>query len=117
VKGSNGGSDLMSTLTALSTALGANDGDGIRSSLGDLNRCIEQLAAGRTEVGMSQDAFQAAVSMADSAVSDETIRIGRLLDADIFDASTRLASAQYALNAALTATAKTLSMSLTDKLG
>jgi flagellin-like hook-associated protein FlgL len=57
------------------------------------------------------------VSVEKSATADETIKIGRLMDADILDASTKLASAQYALNATLSATAKTLSMSLVDKLG
>jgi flagellar hook-associated protein 3 FlgL len=117
VKGSNGGADLMTTLQDLSAALTANDGPGIRANFDRLNLCIEQLAAGRTQVGMEQDAFRAAVSTATSATADETVKIGRLLDADILDASTRLASAQYALNATLTATAKTLSMSLADKLG
>jgi flagellin-like hook-associated protein FlgL len=117
VKGSGGGADLMATLQSLSAALTGNDGPGIRANCSGLNLCIEQLAAGRTQVGMEQDAFRAAVSTARSATADETVQIGTLLDADILDASTRLASAQYALNATLTATAKTLSMSLADKLG
>jgi flagellar hook-associated protein 3 FlgL len=117
VKGSGGGADLMATLQGLSAALTGNDGPGIRGNYSGLNLCIEQLAAGRTQVGMEQDAFRAAVSTAKSATADETVQIGTLLDADILDASTRLASAQCALNATLTATAKTLSMSLADKLG
>ena len=117
VKGANGGVDLLQTMSDLSTAMKANDGSGIRSQLDKLNAAIAQLAAGRTQAGMAQDAFQSAVTTAQTAASDETIKIGKLLDADILDASTRLASAQYALNATLTAAAKTLSMSLADKLG
>ena len=103
-------------MSDLSTALRNNDGPGIRALLDKVNKGIEQLAAGRTEVGMAQDAFQTAVTTANTAASDETVKIGKLLDADVVDASTRLASAQYALNATLTAAAKTLSMSLVDKL-
>jgi flagellar hook-associated protein 3 FlgL len=117
VKGANGGTDLMKTLSDLSTALAANDATGIRATLDNLNQCVSQLAAGRTQAGMAQDAFQAAVTTASSAVNDETIKIGKLLDADIIDASSRLASAQYALNATLSAAAKTMTMSLVDKLG
>jgi len=117
VKGANGGVDLMQTMTDLSKALQANDGPGIRIGLDKLNSAINQLAAGRTQAGMAQDSFQNAVSTAQTAASDETIKIGKLLDADIIDASTRLASAQYALNATLSAAAKTLTMSLADKLG
>jgi len=116
VKGASGGADLMKTLGDLSTALKSNDGVGIRTALDTVNQCVTQIAAGRTQAGMAVDAFQSAVSTANSAVSDETVKIGKLLDADIIDASTRLASAQYALNATLTAAAKTLNMSLVDKL-
>lgn len=117
VKGANGGVDLMGTLRDLATALENDDGDGIRAGLDRINSCIDQLAAGRTQAGMAQDSFQSAVATAQAATSDETVKIGKLLDADIIDASTRLASAQYALNATLTAAAKTMTMSLADKLG
>jgi flagellar hook-associated protein 3 FlgL len=117
VKGSPNGVDLMQTMTDLSAALRQNDGSAIRAGLDSLNDCIGQLAAGRTIAGMAQDQFQSAVATAENATADEKVKIGALLDADILDASTRLASAQYALNATLSATAKTLSMSLTDKLG
>lgn len=116
VKGAGGGVDLLQTLTDLSTSLRANDGPGIRAGLDRMNASINQLAAGRTQAGMGQDAFLTAVTTAQTAASDETIKIGRLLDADLLDASARLASAQFALNATLSAAAKTLGMSLADKL-
>jgi flagellar hook-associated protein 3 FlgL len=116
VKGADGGVDLLQTMTDLSKALQNNDGTGIRAGIDKLNSSINQLAAGRTQAGMAQDAFQTAVTTAQTAASNETVTIGKLLDADILDASTRLASAQYALNATLTASAKTLGMSLADKL-
>jgi flagellar hook-associated protein 3 FlgL len=116
VKGGGTGVDFLKTLSDLSTALKNNDGDAIRSSIGNINTAINQINAGRTQAGMGVDAFQAAVSTADAAVSDETVRIGKLMDADIIDATTRLTSAQYALNATLTAAAKTMNMSLVDKL-
>jgi flagellar hook-associated protein 3 FlgL len=116
VKGGAGGVDLLKTMSDLSNALQSNDGTAIRASLTSLNAAIGQLAAGRTQAGMAQDAFQAAVTTSQTAVSDETTKIGSLLDADVLDASTRLTSAQFALNATLTAVAKTSSMSLADKL-
>lgn len=117
VKGANGGTDLLQQVTNLVAALQSNDTVGMSQTIDGLNKSIEQLAAGRTQAGMAQDAFQTAVTTAKAAVSDEKIKIGRLLDADVIDASTRLASAQYALNATLTAAAKTLTLSLADKLG
>jgi flagellar hook-associated protein 3 FlgL len=117
VKGANGGVDLLKQISELATALRGNDGASIRAGSDNINKAIEQLAAGRTDAGMAQDAFQSAVTTAQAAASDETVKIGKLLDADIIDSSTRLASAQYALNATLTAASKTLAMSLADKLG
>jgi flagellar hook-associated protein 3 FlgL len=117
VKGAGGGVDLLQTMSDVSKALQTNDGASIRAGLNKLNTSIDQLAAGRTQAGMAQDAFQTAVTTSQTAAADETIKIGRLLDADILEASTRLASAQYALNATLSAAAKTLGMSLADKLG
>ena len=115
-KGGQNGVDLLKTLTDLSAGLRSNDATAVRTSLGNVNTALDQISVGRTQAGMAQDAFMAAVSTSQTAVSDETIKLGRLLDADILDASTRLSSAQYALNATLTAAAKTLSMSLVDKL-
>jgi flagellar hook-associated protein 3 FlgL len=116
VKGGASGVDLLTSLSDLAAALKVNDGDTIRASLANFNSAINQLAAGRTQAGMAQDAFQTAVTTAQTAASDETVKIGKLLDADILDASTRLTSAQYALSATLTAAAKTFSMSLADRL-
>lgn len=117
VKGTPNGVDLLKTMSDLSTALQNSDGPEIRAGLDKINKCIGQLAAGRTVAGMAQDQFLAAVATAQDATADEKVKISNLLDADILDSSTRLAAAQYALNATLSATAKTLSMSLTDKLG
>jgi flagellar hook-associated protein 3 FlgL len=116
VKGGGSGTDLLQTITQLGTALRNNDGEAIRIAIDGLNKSIEQIASGRTQAGMAQDSFQTAVSSAETAASDETVTIGKLLDSDMFDASTRLASAQYALNATLAAASRTLSMTLADKL-
>jgi flagellar hook-associated protein 3 FlgL len=116
VKGGSNGVDLLQSLSDLQTALKNNDGAGIRAEVDNLTAGIKQLAAGRAQAGIEQDAFQNAVSTAQAAASGETVQVGKLLDADIISASTQLASAQYALNATLTAAAKTFSMSLADKL-
>jgi len=116
VKGGGNGVDLLKTLSDLSTALRNNDGNAIRASVDTINTAISQVAAGSTQIGMAQDAFQAAVNTAQTATSDETVKLGNLLDADIMTASTQLSSAQYALNATLTAAAKTMSLTLVGML-
>jgi flagellar hook-associated protein 3 FlgL len=116
VKGGSTGVDFLKILSDLSTALANNDGAAIRATVGNINTAIDQINVGRTQAGMGVDAFESAVSTADTAASNETVTIGKLMDADVIDATTRLNSAQYALNATLTAAAKTMSMSLVDKL-
>jgi flagellar hook-associated protein 3 FlgL len=118
VKGSNGGVDLMTTLANLATALTSNDVTGIGNAIGSLNTCVQQIATGTAQVGVDQDAFQSAVTASQSATENETEQIGNLMDADVMTASSKVASAQYALDATLTATAQTLNMtmSLTNQL-
>jgi hypothetical protein len=56
-----------------------------------MNTAIAKMAVGRTQAGMAQDAFQSGrVDRANMRSSDETVKLGKLLDADILDASTRL---------------------------
>ncbi len=116
VKGGSNGVDLLKTLSDLSTALRSNDGNAIRASVDTVNTAIDQVAAGNTQAGMAQDVFQSAVTTAQTAASDETVKLGNLMDADVLTASTQLSSAQYALNATLTAAAKTMSMTLVGML-
>jgi flagellar hook-associated protein 3 FlgL len=116
VKGAGGGVDFLQTMQDLVAAMNSNDGDGIRGQLDKMNSVIEQLAAGRTQAGMSQSFFQSAVATSESATADETMKIGHLIDADVIGAASRLTSAQYALNAALSAASKTFSLTIVDKL-
>lgn len=118
VKGSNGGVDLMTTLSNLATALSNNDVAGISSAIGSLNTCVQQIAAGTAQVGVDQDSFQSAVTASQSATENETEQIGNLVDADVMTASSQVSAAQYALDATLTVTAQTMNMtmSLTNQL-
>lgn len=116
VKGAGGGIDFITTMNSLSQALRTNDGDGIRAQVNNTYQNISQLAAGRTQAGMAQAYFQSAVETAETAMSDETMKIGHLIDADVINAATRLTSAQYALNAALSAASKVFNMTIVDKL-
>jgi flagellin-like hook-associated protein FlgL len=116
VKGANGGVDLLQDHDR-SFHCPAKPMMVLGFELDSTTEPVDQSAGGRTHPGgHGPGCIPNAVSTAQTAASDETVKIGKLLDADIIDASTRLASAQYALNATLTASAKTLSMSLADKL-
>lgn len=115
-KGAGGGIDMMATLNALVTALQANDGEGIRGTLDALDTATAQIATGRTQAGTAMHVLDTAVMSAKTAGVTETKAIAQLADADMIDAATKLAQAQRALDAALTASAKSFQLSLLDKL-
>ena len=115
-KGVGGGVDILQTLTDLSAALRANNGDAIRSSIASLQTGSNQVSAAQSQVGTSVNLFTSTVSTCATQITDETKAISKLGDADVLDASTQLSLAQYALNATLTAASKTLNFSLVDLL-
>ncbi len=116
VKGANGGADLFATLTALSAALQTNDGNGIRGALGNLDTVTHQVGNALAKVGSSMNAFQTAQSVAETIKLDATVSLSREQEADVFESSTKLALANQALEATLTASAASFRMSLLDKL-
>jgi flagellar hook-associated protein 3 FlgL len=116
-KGTGGGVDALTALQSLATALGANDVAGVRASLGDLDAAIGQISLGRARAGTSMNLFDTAVSAARVSKDAETSQISHLADADVIESSSRLALAQRALDAALTASAKSFDLTLLKKLG
>ena len=61
-KGVGGGVDILQTLTNLSTALRANDGDAIRASVASLQTGANQVATAQSQAGTSVNLFTAAVN-------------------------------------------------------
>ncbi|HVR61592.1 MAG TPA: flagellar hook-associated protein FlgL [Polyangia bacterium] len=116
VKGVGGGADLFATLNSLSTALGANDGSGIRAAFASLDSVNQQVGNALAKVGASMDAFDAAQSIAASTKLTTTKTLSGEQDADVFEATSNLALANHALDATLTASAASFQMSLVDKL-
>lgn len=116
VKGVGGGVDLFATLQALSTALNTNNGDGIRGALTDLETATTQVTNTEAQVGTMGDAFATAQTLASTDQVAATSNISKEADADAFDAASKLALANYALNATLSAASSSLQMSLLNKL-
>jgi flagellar hook-associated protein 3 FlgL len=117
VKGAGGGVDLFATLTSLSTALNANNGDGIRGALTDLETATTQVSSTESQIGTMGDAFTTAQTLASADEVSVTKSMASEADADPFDSASQLSLANYALNATLTAAASSLKLSLVDKLG
>jgi flagellar hook-associated protein 3 FlgL len=117
VKGAGGGVDLFATLQNLSTALNANNGDGVRASLTDIDAATVQVTNALAKVGSMGDAFATAQTLALST-RDATIKsVANQSEVDVIQSSSNLAMANNALNATLTAAAQSFKLSLLDKLG
>lgn len=116
IAGAGGGANLLATYTQLASALRTNDGAAIRSALGPLDQSSNQLATARTRLGTSVNLFEGAAQQCSDGTIQEKIFIGELADADAVDASTRLSLAQYALDATLSAAARSFQLSLVERL-
>jgi len=116
LKGTAGGVDVLATLQALATALSANNVAGVQASLDGLDTGIAQVARARSEAGSHLNVMDTARAAAQAAKTDGQTKLSHLADADVIDAATRLTAAQQALEAALSAAAKTFQPSLLDKL-
>ena len=116
MKGASGGVDILSTLSALATALTANDQSGIQAALDPLSQGISQVAQARTAVGNSMNAFDTAVTVGQAARDDQKKVASDLSEADVFEAATNLAAAQQALETSLAATAQGFRLSLLNFL-
>lgn len=114
--GAGGGVDVLGTLKELSRSLEANDPAAIRATLGNLDAGVSQVARARSSAGARMAALDTAQGIAKSAQDALKVEISHLEDADPIDAATRLALAQQALDASLTASATSFHLTLLDKL-
>lgn len=117
VKGVGGGVDLFATLQSLSTALKTNNGDAIRGSLTNLETATHQVTTTLSQVGAMGDAFATAQTLSKSTADATTKNVANQSEADMIESSSKLALANSALNATLTAAAQSFSLSLVNKLG
>ena len=115
-KGGGGGIDILTALSALSTALSTNDATQIRASVQALGDGIQQVSSFRTRAGAMMSVFEVAASTAKTFSDGAQTARGRLEDADVFEASTRLAAAQRALEASMSAATQQFRLSLLNKL-
>ena len=115
-KGTSGGPDILGTLTALDTALSSNLVAGVQGTLALLDDGIEHLSLSRAQMGAAANTLSIAGSTARLNVDNEKANISRISEADVFESATKMALAQRALEAALTASARSFDLSLLDKL-
>jgi flagellar hook-associated protein 3 FlgL len=116
IRGDGGGVDLIGTLKALQAALASNDVAGVRAALTPLDGAIGQVAIARSEAGVAMDAIATAGEAAKIAAEDEQVQLAQLSEVGLPEASTRLAQAQSALEASMSAAAQSFRITLLDYL-
>jgi flagellar hook-associated protein 3 FlgL len=115
-KGAGGGVDILATISSLSTALTGNDANGIRATLDAFDTSISQVATARSQIGSSMNLFDLAAETARLASDGEKTSAARLTEIDPIEAASKLALAQRALDASLTAAARSFDLTLLNKL-
>jgi flagellar hook-associated protein 3 FlgL len=116
-KGAGGGVDIFASLASLRTSLQANDQNGVQASIAAVDSSINQVTQGRAKAGTGINVFETAQSAAQAAQTANQTAAAKLSDADVIASASKLALAQRALDASLTASAKSFQLSLLDKLG
>ncbi|MCU0700542.1 MAG: flagellar biosynthesis protein FlgL [Myxococcaceae bacterium] len=115
-KGAGGGVDVLTSLATFATALSANDATGIRTAIRELADGSQQITAARSRAGAMMNVFDLASSTARVNRDDATKGRSALEDIDLIDASTRFAAAERALEASMSAVARSFRLTLLDKL-
>lgn len=115
-KGTAGGVDVLATLQTLATALQSNDAAGIRTVVGNFDTAITQVSTERSRVGAMQNTFDMAATAAKKNSETASDAKDSIESSDIFEASTRYAATQTALQATLSAASQSFKFTLLDKL-
>jgi len=115
-KGAGGGADVLTALQSLATALATNSQAGIQAALDPLDLSIRQVANGRSRVGASMSVLDSAGLAARTARDAEREAASHEADADTIESASKLALAQRALDASLSASAKSFELTLLNKL-
>jgi flagellar hook-associated protein 3 FlgL len=116
LKGVGGGIDVLTELANLRTSLTTNNGAGIRTAVQSLSDGLKQVSNLRSRGGAMMNVFDLASSTARSFRDSAQDTRSKLEDVDYFEASTRYAAAQRALEASMSVAAAQFRLSLLDKL-
>jgi len=115
-KGASGGIDVLTALSDFATALSTNDVVGIRAAITQLSDGTQQVTASRSRAGAMMNVFDLAAGTA--RLNRDMAEGGRsnLENVDLIEASTRFQAAERALEASMSAAAKSFKLTLLDVL-
>lgn len=115
VFGAAGAADnVFALFDRISTQLTNNDGDGLSSSLSDIESAVEKLSYSLSEVGARMNRFE----LVKNRIADEKLSLSQLkshvADVDMADAIVQLQLQQNVLQASLSVSAKILQTTMLD---
>jgi flagellar hook-associated protein 3 FlgL len=108
------GTDIISTLDGLITALNNNDTNSVRSSITSINASMQQIQAAQGEVGARENRLEKAGDILTGTRDYLTKALSGKQDADFTQVLSDLAKQQTAYQATLAAMAKFANISLLD---
>lgn len=114
--GTNGGIDIMAAVSAFSTALGANDGPGIQSSLGSLETAFNQISDAVSDIGGRISRLNAAAEDISVYSLELKSTISGIEDADMVKLVTDLKAGEVAMEAALSSAGRVFRLNIFDYL-
>jgi len=108
--------NMFTTLTEFRTALEADDLDGIRMSMDDLDDYFDRLSNTISDVGAKTNRLEIRQNIFEQLKITSTDRLSEIEDADLTEAITDLSEKELAYKAALASSAKVMELSLVDYL-
>lgn len=114
--GSPGGTDIMATVAAFSSALAADDGDGVRAAIDGLEAGLSQLSKGVSDIGGRVSRLNAAERDLSVYRLELESTVSVLEDADMAELITDLKAGEVALQAALASAGRVFSLNIFDYL-
>lgn len=116
VKGAGGGVDIPRVLSDFAAALRNNDIAGIQGALEGFDSSLTQVSAARMDAGASLNILQTAEQVSMFGRDHMKIQLVEISETNLAESATRLALANTALEAAISATAQSFRFTLLDKL-
>jgi flagellar hook-associated protein 3 FlgL len=106
--------NILSTMADLKTALETNDVEGIQDAMGDLDGHFDDISAKISDVGSKMNRMDVKEKIFQDIIFTNTDRLSKIEDADMAEAIMELKAKEFGYQAALSSSAKLMTLSLMD---
>ena len=115
--GSDGGAlfgDILSTIGGLKNSLATDDVEGIQDAMSDLDGHFDDISTKISDVGSKMNRMDMKEKIFEDIIFTNTERLSKIEDADMAEAIMELKAREFAYQAALSSSAKLMTLSLID---